>query len=82
MMSDGPEACLYNRADCVPAEACRTMARWLHEEEERAVSDALKKHLEFTFAQYSADDMSICIVAWDEDGSPDSKREGKEGGQA
>lgn len=67
LMSDGPEACLYRYGDKTPAEACRTMARWLRDGEEQTVSHALKDHMELMFSEYSGDDMSLFVITWDND---------------
>lgn len=64
MMSDGAAESLYQYHDSVPAPACLTLANWVREREENAVTRGLQKALEQTLSKHTNDDMSVAMIVW------------------
>ena len=64
LMSDGMTESLCRRGNGIPADACRTLARWLAEGEEQRVDRALEENMEQVFSKRSSDDLSLGLVTW------------------
>ena len=64
LMSDGMAAGLYQYDTQEPARACVTISRWLREEEEDVISEALKENMRNLFSRKSADDLSLAVISW------------------
>lgn len=64
MMSDGMAAGLYRYDTREPARACATIARWLREEPEDVVCEALQENMQQLFSHKSADDLSLAVICW------------------
>ena len=67
LMSDGMGESLYQRSSRTPARACVTIANWLREGEEEVIRQALEENTRRLFAPRSADDLSLVVVAWDDE---------------
>lgn len=64
LMSDGMAAGLYQYDTQEPAPACVTVSRWLREEEETVINEALKENMQILFSHKSSDDLSLTIISW------------------